>query len=197
MRRSSTLLAVALCLAPAFTPLMAQQVQIAAPLAGSTTIDFNTLSQAEVISNQFAGVSVSNGLCANDDYSFHDNTMAATNFLNFTSAPCNGLQGAPITFVFANAIQSFGFIAVTNGGAITFTNPNGSINVGLTQSGFNGFSDAAAFSSVTVSVAGDGYFFMDDVSYAASASTVPEPASIVLLATGLLGVAGVARRRRA
>jgi hypothetical protein len=44
------------------------------------------------------------------------------------------------------------------------------------------------------SAAGDHTFFIDDVSLTAVTST-PEPASMALLATGLIGVAGVVRRK--
>lgn len=46
------------------------------------------------------------------------------------------------------------------------------------------------------SAAGDHTFFLDDVTLAQQTVATPEPASLVLIATGLLGVMGVARRKR-
>ena len=66
------------------------------------------------------------------------------------------------------------------------------------RTAFYGITDATAFNTVSFSVAGNGLIAIDDVSSTApvGVTATPEPASIALVATGLLGVAGVVRRRR-
>ena len=59
---------------------------------------------------------------------------------------------------------------------------------------FFGFTNAQVFTSVTIS-SGAQYSIFDNVEYSAAVAA-PEPTSLVLLATGLLCVVGVGRRRK-
>lgn len=179
------------------TPLSGQPVSSTGPQAGSTKLNFNLLTDGTVLSTQYTGVTISNGLCASSDYSaaFADDPMQVTNFVSYTSQLCNGVSGQGFTFTFAFPITSFGFLGVTNGGTISFTTSNGTLtptfNPLNTVIGFVGLTDVNPFSSVQVNVSGDGYIALDDISYT---TTTPEPSSVALVAAGLVAAFGFARR---
>lgn len=108
------------------------------------------------------------------------------------------------TLVFSTALNSFGsdisdlntccggyvqynfFLGATNVGSYGLTFPD------YAATGFYGLTDLASFDSVVIDVSNGEYWELDNV----TVGVTPEPASFVLMGTGLLGVIGAARRRK-
>src|SRR5258708_1859048 len=140
--------------------------------------------------------------CANTTMgAFFGGTAVMSNLTGYSSS-CNGGSTSvypALTFLFNQPIASFGFMQVTTSSNLTFTTNNGSVTTSVTPFGetfspaFVGITDKSGFSEVTVSGDGVSALAVDDVTYTVAA---PEPASAALLATGLVGIAGFARRRR-
>ena len=131
----------------------------------------------------------------------YDTTSGGRNFA--------ALIGGTLTFTFATPIDAFGgYISglQLSGETISF-NDGSSQTIDLLNLGsaggvqFAGFTDAGRLISsitlnATVGLAGDD-IGVDDVRYvASSATTVPEPTSLVLLGTGLVGMVLFRGRRK-
>jgi hypothetical protein len=115
--------------------------------------------------------------------------------------------GAPIgttTYSFASPITAFGLwltgvqTVFTTSFTLTFNDGTAqTLNLPINVDGGTtcyGFTDTAAFSSITITNLSDDAWGQDDVSYS-SPSSVPEPSSLLLLGSGVVGLAGLPRRK--
>jgi hypothetical protein len=72
------------------------------------------------------------------------------------------------------------------------------LNLPINTSGgtsYFAFTDTAAFSSVTITNLSNDAWGIDDVSYGSGASSTPEPSSLMLLGSGVVGLATMLRRK--
>jgi hypothetical protein len=174
---------------------------------GALTINFETLSDLEVVTTQFTGLGVT--------FSNATALTAGISLNELEFPPHSGVNvvfddGGQMSLTFSTPMADFGayftylapltlsfFNSLSNlEGTVTSAFSSNFVSSGNPPNEFLSFVWASGISSVVITGdPGGGSFVMDDLT-ATSANPVPEPGTLLLLGSGVLGMAGYGLKRR-
>ncbi len=192
--------------------LLAASLSVADSASAQTVINFDNLSNLDVVTNQYAGVVFSSS-AGNVNYVTTQNAFNASkpNFI-CAGAVNSGINCTSPTFVtFLSevsgvSLNALGIDNTGNGKVAQVDLYNGVTFLGSQDIFGNGerldpvFVNLASWGSITrfelKNITDDAGIGWDDITYTAGVtSTVPEPASVVLMMAGLAGLVAIRRRR--
>jgi len=179
--------------------------------AGSTTlVDFENVAvgfYTPVVPNSSVSIDLSAPDFGNGFSGISNTTFGNLYGFNITAGGSQwlGVAEGSATFNFASPMKNFGlwltgvqtvftstFTLTFNDGTSQTLNLPINVNGGTT---YYGFTDTASFSSITITNLSNDAWGIDDVSYGTGGPTVPEPSSLMLLGSGVVGLAGLLRRK--
>jgi hypothetical protein len=213
---NSNLKRMTLLAAPLLFAFVSAEAQlVAAPqgaFVGATVVDFNATANGAYVGNQYGGSGVTfsgalYGMTNQGDLNQFPSSGGGVIASNWLYSQGGGSQGLSFTaqwtglqsmlgFYLENWPTQVGTVEVFNGalslGSIAFA-PTSSL-----QAQFFGLSSAVGFDKAvfTNTSALNGFYAIDNFQYVAASTVTPEPASVVLVASGLLGIFSVVRKRR-
>jgi len=174
---------------------------------GTSTITFGTTAAALANSLTYSGVTFAGGTDYQVEVIDGTNVGAPGNFVLTSNTNTAGAMGPNIVITPPANTTAFGFDIKSSNSALgsigtgsyqIFVNgtPVATVTPTYTSFSFIGFTSDVPITSITIQALTGGDPVLDNFTFGPAATETPEPATMLLLGSGLAGLAALARRRR-